>query len=77
MATIHKGGDPMDPNIYRSIMIGHMLIIMMEVEINDYIETLISLQAPWMVGFFGAFSIVDHVFTLESLTHFLLLESSV
>ena len=49
VAPIHKGGDPMDPNTYRTIMIGHMLaklfVVVMEVELNDYMDTL-SLQAP-------------------------------
>ena len=44
MAPIHKGGDPMDPNTYRTIMIGHTLAklygAVMEAELNDYMETL-------------------------------------
>ena len=43
MAPIHKGGDPMDPNTYRTIMIGHtvadLYCVVMEVELNDYMET--------------------------------------
>ena len=43
MALIHKGGDPMDPNTYRTIMIGHTLTklygAVMEAELNDYMET--------------------------------------
>ena len=42
VAPIHKGGDPMDPNTYRTIMIGHTLAklygAVMEAELNDYME---------------------------------------
>ena len=44
MAPIHKGGDPMDLNTYRIIMISHMLTklygAMTEAALNDYMETL-------------------------------------
>ena len=60
----------MDPNTYRTIMIGHMLaklfVVVMEVELNDYMETL-SLQAPEQVDFRQAFSIIAHIFTLRCL----------
>ena len=45
---IHKGGDLMDPNTYRTIMIGHTLTklygAIMEAELSDHMETL-SLRA--------------------------------
>ena len=54
MAPIHKGGDPMDPNTYRTIMIGHTLAklygAVMEAELSDYMETL-SLREPEQAGF--------------------------
>ena len=60
----------MDPNTYRTIMIGHTLAklysALMETELNDYMETL-SLRAPEHVGFRRAFSIIDHIFTLRCL----------
>ena len=70
VAPIHKGGDPMDPNTYRTIMIGHTLAklygAVMEAELSDYMETL-SLRAPEQAGFRRAFSTIDHIFTLRCL----------
>ena len=58
----------MDPNTYRTHMIGHMATklygAIMEVELNDYMETL-SLRAPEQTGFRRAFSAIDHIFTLS------------
>ena len=49
----------MDPNTYRTIMIGHTLAklygAVMEEELSDYMETL-SLRAPEQVGFQRALS---------------------
>ena len=49
MAPIHLGGNPVDVNKYRTIMIGHMLTklcgAMMEAKLIGYMETL-SPQAP-------------------------------
>ena len=60
----------MDPNTYRTIMIGHTLAklygAVMEAELNDYMETL-SLRAPEQAGFRRAFSTIDHIFTLRCL----------
>ena len=57
----------MDPNTYRTIMIGHTLAklygAVMEAELSYYIETL-SLRALEQVGFRRAFSTIDHIFTL-------------
>ena len=70
VAPIHKGGDPMDPNTYRTIMIGHTLAklygAVMEAELSDYMETL-NLRAPEQAGFRRAFSTIDHIFTLRCL----------
>ena len=42
VALIHKGGDSMDPNTYRTIMISHTLAklygTIMEVELTGYME---------------------------------------
>ena len=49
VASVHKGGDPIDLNTYRTIMISHMPVKLygevMETWLCDYIETL-SLRAP-------------------------------
>ena len=70
VAPIYRGGNPMDPNTYRTIMIGHTLAklygAVTEVEINDYMETL-SLRAPAQDGFRRAFSTIDHIFILRCL----------
>ena len=46
LSPIHKAGDLMDPNTYRTIMIGQTLIklygAVMEAKLNNYMETLIK-----------------------------------
>ena len=43
MAPVHNERDPMDPDTYRTIIIGHMLAklygAVMEAKLNDYMET--------------------------------------
>ena len=60
----------MDPNTYRTVMIGHTLAklygAVMEAELNDYMDTL-SLRAHEQAGFRRAFSTIDHIFTLRCL----------
>ena len=60
----------MDPNTYRTIIIGPTLAklygAVMEAELSDYMETL-NLRAPEQVGFRRAFSTIDHIFTLRRL----------
>ena len=70
VAPIHKGGDSMDPNTYRTIMIGHILAklygTVMEAELSGYTERA-GLRAPEQAGFRRAFSTIDHIFTLRCL----------
>ena len=60
----------MDPNTYRTIMIGHTLAklygAVMEAELSDYMETL-SLRALEQAGFRRDFTTIDHIFTLRCL----------
>ena len=60
----------MDPNTYRTIMLGHTLAklygAVMEAELRDYMETL-NLRALERAGFRRAFSTIDHIFTLRCL----------
>ena len=70
VSPIHKGGDPMDPNTYRTIMIGHTLAklygAIMETELSSHLETS-GLRAPEQAGFRRAFSTTDHIFILRCL----------
>ena len=60
----------MNPNTYRTIMIGHTLAklygAVMEAELSNHTETL-NLRAPEQIGFRRAFSTIVHIFTFRYL----------
>jgi hypothetical protein len=70
ISPIHKSGDPLDPNNYQTIMIGHTMAKLygsvLEAELSAFAEYQ-GHKAPRQAGFRRTFSTLDHIFTLRAI----------